>query len=157
MHISRFDKYIPESFLYSCSFRLLITSVGSLNCTHLCRKSFCRKKYYYCEITIVCQVPSRLRYDILLIQFCVLHICVLIVFQLIIKLSIREASSTVEKDESMPFHSKMNSSAPRTILLLFGWDDPLDYLPMTLLGSQRFHRYSLIHLVEEFFVDNFAC
>ena len=110
VHIFRFDKYIPESFLYSCSFRLPIISVGSLNCTHLCRKSFCRKKYYYCEITIVCQVPSRLRYGILLIQFCVLHICVLIVFQLIIKLSIREASSTVV------------SSAPRTILLLFGWD-----------------------------------
>ena len=30
VHIFRFDKYIPESFLYSCSFRLLITSVGSL-------------------------------------------------------------------------------------------------------------------------------
>ena len=54
----------------------------------LCRKSFCRKKYYYCEITIVCQVPSRLRYDILLVQFYVLHISVLIVFQFIINLSI---------------------------------------------------------------------
>jgi hypothetical protein len=91
-------------------FSLTIISVGSLICTHFCRKSFCRKKYYYCEITIVCQVPSRLRKDVLLIHYDVLHICVLIVFQFIIKLSTIEASSTVEKDESMPFHSKMNSS-----------------------------------------------